>query len=258
MKKKASFDVIISLDSPVPSQPSSLSTHSSPNTLERLAIQARVDVQKYSDFVLRSQNTIPNPTLFSARFRRTLAAGAEYIVRHPPSPSTDLLLSVVSMNVLRAFGRNLKILGFDHIALFQVRAISPFFDNLTSTASPLPTDLQPTMVQKTIPHHPVYDIFPDPLLREQILLCRGQYDEMALCWDLVGWPDREHGNQDGLLVWGEPYRADSWEASEAFLSRYPALLSGFTNLITSSNRWRAFRGEPPLRVAKIRRYGQIN
>lgn len=217
--------------------------------LESLAIQARDDVQRIANFVLYSDNSDRTP--FLIRFRKVLAAKTEYIIQHPPSPSTDLLLSVISMNVLRAFCCNLDILSFDYVALLQEEAISPFVANPIGTASTLPTDLQPTALQKTVLHHPVFDIFPDPLLREQILLCRGSYDQDALVRDLVGWPNDEHGDRDGLLVWGQPYRTDSWEASEAFLRRYSALLPGCTSLIASSNRWRNARGESPLRIEEL-------
>lgn len=53
----------------------------------------------------------------------------------------------------------------------------------------------------------------------------------------------------GLIVWGEPYVKESWEATPGFLKKWACLLQGCEELIEISNRWRAIRGEDPILLA---------
>ena len=52
----------------------------------------------------------------------------------------------------------------------------------------------------------------------------------------------------GLIVWGEPWDVKSWEMTETFYRKWFFLVSDSLELIESSNRWRAERGEPPLQI----------
>jgi hypothetical protein len=54
--------------------------------------------------------------------------------------------------------------------------------------------------------------------------------------------------RNGLIIWGEPYRAESWEAMPGFLRKWAWAVAGCEELIASTNRWRGAREEGPVRV----------
>jgi hypothetical protein len=58
--------------------------------------------------------------------------------------------------------------------------------------------------------------------------------------------DMVTAGRKGLIVWGEPYVKESWEATPGFLKKWACLLKGCEELIEISNRWRAIRGEEPI------------
>lgn len=61
-----------------------------------------------------------------------------------------------------------------------------------------------------------------------------------------GGDDEVTANRNGLIVWGEPHTVDSWEATPGFLRKWAWAVVGCEELIESTNRWRAVRGEEPL------------
>ena len=187
-------------------------------------------------------------TRLAEAFEAALVRRSRWLIHHTkyPSPTIELLLNLTCWNVFRAFMHNVSLLSFDPSRLVDDSAISPF------STSPHPADLflhlppalQPTDLQRRIQHHPAYDVFPDASLREQIILAEeGSYDADALCADLIGWPTGEPQPHNGLIVWGEPWRVESWEASEDFVRRHLPLVKKCKELIDSSNRWRLLRGE---------------
>jgi hypothetical protein len=60
--------------------------------------------------------------------------------------------------------------------------------------------------------------------------------------------DNITSTRNGLVIWGEPYRAESWEATPGFLRKWAWAVTGCEELIVSTNRWRGARGEGPVRV----------
>lgn len=96
-----------------------------------------------------------------------------------------------------------------------------------------------------------------------MILAQGTYDDYEFCEDLVGvqchrptceereviqggWKTiDEEGprNEPGLIVWGDPWKQDSWEASEAFVRKWQWLLKGCGDLMKYTNYWREKRGE---------------
>lgn len=50
----------------------------------------------------------------------------------------------------------------------------------------------------------------------------------------------------GCMVWGDPWRQDEWESSQGFVTKWGWLLKGCDDVVRSSNKWRASRGEEPL------------
>ncbi|PYH52360.1 uncharacterized protein BO96DRAFT_469387 [Aspergillus niger CBS 101883] len=54
----------------------------------------------------------------------------------------------------------------------------------------------------------------------------------------------------GLIVWGEPYDMQNWEATPGFLAKWSWAVDGCHDLVECSNRWRRMRGEEPIRLAE--------
>ncbi|OAL40060.1 hypothetical protein AYO20_00478 [Fonsecaea nubica] len=177
-----------------------------------------------------------------------------------PLPS-DHLISLVYYNVYRAFISNTHLLGLDLNLMYLDDYPSPFLplsQSATSNIRHLPPSLQPTELQKTIAHHPMWDIFPDPQIRDNILRYGEEnIDDLQLCLDMVG--DGNYtglGNLDtqqknGLIVWAEPWDSTGWEVTESFARKWPWLLKGAINVQLSTNRWRTSRGEEPLDFERV-------
>lgn len=183
--------------------------------------------------------------------------------------SSDHLLTLMFFNVIRAHGQNTYLLGLTP-ANFAQYILSPFNAN-SPLASKLPRVIPPTFypthIQKTIPHHPELDMLPWPQIRDKMILAQGTYDDYKFCEDMVGMEcprDEEEWNraageheylqvelagpksEPGLIVWNDPWKADSWEASEAFVQSWGWILVGCRDLLQSTNYWREQRGEEPL------------
>ncbi|KAL4933737.1 bZIP transcription factor [Aspergillus undulatus] len=155
---------------------------------------------------------------------------------------------------------------------------------LPVTLTSLPESLAPTTSQMNIVHSSWINALPFPKMRENLIKFEFDFDHAELIKDLVGnlinsniflsirssfqWrPAALEGNtalqlqegydnngqattasQSGLIVWGEPYRAESWEATPEFLRKWAWALEGCQELIDSTNFWRRTRGESPLRL----------
>lgn len=78
-----------------------------------------------------------------------------------------------------------------------------------------------------------------------MLLAEDQYDEMALCNDLVEFCNIPN-EKTGLIVWKDPWDPSGWEATETFVRRWKWVIKGCHELLESTNSWRKRRGEPPL------------
>ncbi|OAA61510.1 hypothetical protein ISF_05589 [Cordyceps fumosorosea ARSEF 2679] len=144
----------------------------------------------------------------------------------------------------------------------------------------LPASLEPTPLQRTVVHAACIDLFPFPGVRDAMIARegRGGLDLAALVADLVGdlvdpayfldgslprpettppamtgggsegeGEDDYTANRNGLILWGEAHRPESWEVTPGFLRRWGWLVKDCRGgLVESSNRWRAARGEEPL------------
>lgn len=76
------------------------------------------------------------------------------------------------------------------------------------------------------------------------------YDEDHLCEAIVGWAHGPLGSC-GLIVWKDPWDATGWEISEEFAKAWPWVVAGCTELLESTNSYRAKRGEKLLRFEEI-------
>ncbi|BCS27371.1 uncharacterized protein APUU_60419A [Aspergillus puulaauensis] len=152
----------------------------------------------------------------------------------------------------------------------------------TSLESTFMGSLAPTTSQRNIAHSSWINYIPFPTLRENLIKWEFAFDHSELVKDLVGdlinshiflsipsgfseqpvLADKHNAVQEtsngatfapqaGLIVWGEPYRAENWEATPDFLRKWAWALVGCQELINSTNHWRRIRGERTLRLVSV-------
>jgi hypothetical protein len=122
------------------------------------------------------------------------------------------------------------------------------------------------------------DIFPFPVMRDNLIRRQHSFNHIRFLEDLVGdlvyvmQPSApredtpvsttpracqdEDGNQTdydgkGLILWGEPYLKESWEATPRFLRKWTWVTEGCHEIIDVSNGWRMTRHENPLQMSQI-------
>ena len=173
--------------------------------------------------------------------------------------SADPLLTLTTYNVVRGLIINLIILG----------AKDPQWCEMNHAFKPkpgqkLPPGLMPTRLQGEM--HPAWiDMFPCPKVRDNMISRQGQFDEDQLCADLVGelcgpekiedWvacdsiteaESRLARGRPGVILWSDPWDVRGWELTPEFLRKWSWVLEGCTEIIESTNRWRASRDEGPI------------
>ncbi|KAG2012548.1 hypothetical protein GB937_007144 [Aspergillus fischeri] len=163
------------------------------------------------------------------------------------SPRSDLLLHLIQLNFTRALFENIKIFGLTSENLHD-EALSPF-----NTTGPwqrdleqsLPYSLQPTMIQRQIPHHPWLDLLPIPQMRDNLILAGESFDETQLCLDMKGYGSAQTG-RTGLIVWKDPWDPAGWEVTDSFARSWGWVIRNCHDLFQSTNHWREKRNERPL------------
>lgn len=180
---------------------------------------------------------------------------ARYVTR---TLSSRHLLSLLQVNVLQAFESMLHMIGVTPEQFMEDNTESVYTGtdarNSSNDVVPeLPVSLLPSMLQKTIPHHPWVDILPFPQMRDNILLLKSredigtntlEFDQDELCLSMIGMcPQQPEG---GLVLWGEPWDPSSWELTAEFVHHWGWLLKDCQDLMRSTNYWRKKRGERPL------------
>lgn len=170
------------------------------------------------------------------------------------SPHTDMLLGLTRLNILRALNTNIDVLGYDGADLLNNDAQSPFSmtgptaADRESRETLLPTALRPTHIQRTVPHHPWLDLFPIPRMRDIMILADDSYDDERLCHDMLG--DRfsrlDREGKAGLIVWKDPWDPTGWEVTPTYMHFWGWTIQGCWDLFSSTNAWRAKRGEKAL------------
>lgn len=164
------------------------------------------------------------------------------------SPTSEHLLVLTKVNVFRAFGHNMKLLGWNQDDMDD-DAISPFSIPSAADASTvpeygdMPVSLRPTRLQRMVPHHPWLDFFPLPKMRDNMIQAGDDWDDEALCHDIMGFWAHGSTATPGLIVWGEPWDIQNWELTEAFLKKWQWIVRGCPEIMNSTNAWRAQRGE---------------
>lgn len=171
-------------------------------------------------------------------------AHAQYMLG---SPRTDMLLHLIQFNFTKALVQNMRVLGLTS-ELLHDDAISPF--NVTGPwqydiEPSLPSSLRPTIIQRTVAHHPWLDLLPIPEMRDNLISAGESYDETQLCLDMKGH-GRAHTDHTGIIVWSDPWDQTGWEVTEPFARSWGWTVRGCVNLFRSTNSWRARRNERPL------------
>ena len=218
-------------------------------SLARLGLEDRLEASptpsSSEDGDLRSDTVV-----FEEKFLRHLGDGSRMFLL-----PADHLLTLMYYNVFRALVHNVHVLNLDRELMHNNSYPSPWISNNINTITDLttvPPQLRPTRIQSTVPHHPCFDLPPDPALRDNGILNSTLLPHGKLCLTLAGretWYEKELLKRNGLVVWGEPDRIESWEATDGFVSTYPWLVVDAFALQKSTNAWRALRGEPPMTFA---------
>ncbi|KAE8383807.1 hypothetical protein BDV26DRAFT_250832 [Aspergillus bertholletiae] len=145
-----------------------------------------------------------------------------------------------------------------------------------ATGPNLPESMVPTPLQMDTVHATWINFIPIPKMRDNLIAKESHYDHAEFVGDLLGesvaghmfgslWSTKPpiasklsltEGDDDdvtasrqGLILWGEAYRVESWEATPGFIRKWAWAMEGCEELIASSNRWRRIRGEDPIRVS---------
>lgn len=190
---------------------------------------------------IRCSNAPPHAGLYREWFE--IAVHYSFMIG---SPKTDHLISLTRLNVHKAITENLKAIGMNPEWTCNDDALSIY--NVTPPGfigTRIPSSLQPTLIQRTIPHHPWLDFFPCPRMRDLLIIAGDSFDDDDLCHDLMAfWDTRNTGAT--LIVWGPASDPTNWEVTEGFARKWSWVLRDSPELLASSNSWRRSRGERPL------------
>ncbi|KAI1143838.1 hypothetical protein F5Y05DRAFT_362792 [Hypoxylon sp. FL0543] len=161
----------------------------------------------------------------------------------------DHLIPLVQYNFIRGVLTNMAILGYQNAFAPEC---SQHWVNMPLFPAPslIPESLQPTALQRSIPHEPWIDLIPDKQMRDNAILAAAAFTREDVEVDVTGsiYGQQHMIELTGLLVWDEPWRTEGWELTEGFIKKWPFLVKGCWNLLRSTNRWRALRDEEPLVV----------
>jgi Domain of unknown function (DUF3425). len=135
------------------------------------------------------------------------------------SPRTDMLLHLIQFNFIKALRQNMNVLGLSSEHLHD-DAISPF--NVTgpwqcNIEVSLPSSLRPTVIQRTVPHHPWLDLLPIPEMRDNLISAGESYDETRLCLDMKGYGSA-YADYTGIIVWRDPWDSTGWKSVNRLLA----------------------------------------
>lgn len=187
-----------------------------------------------------------------------------------PPPIDHLLLHLVSYNVCRGISSNkttLEALASHLRVVYQPPASQAFttacgFAVLRPTHQIMPVNLFPTQLQMNEPHPTWMDFLPFPEIRNNLIRRQSMFNHLSFLQDVVG--DRSylrpaahavldqtevdraaHGSEHGLILWGEPFLKESWEATPHFLAKWAWAFEGCREIYETTDRWRRSRGLLP-------------
>ncbi|KAJ6186426.1 hypothetical protein N7519_007727 [Penicillium mononematosum] len=121
-------------------------------------------------------------------------------------PAADHLLTLVKVNVFRAFMQNMQLIGrpaywIGHNAISAFSVALPQETSSQHDNSHIPPDLRPTRVQKRIIHQPWLDLFPSPKMRDNLIEAGNTLDADELFHDIMGFWGFPALDAE-LCVWG--------------------------------------------------------
>jgi hypothetical protein len=170
-------------------------------------------------------------------------------------PNDQRLLTLLHFNLVRAFGQLVDLLGYT-VDDMSLELYSRFTSTKENSIHHLPSNLQPTELQRSVVHYAENDVFPFPAYRDNCILAGDEIDDVELCNDILYGVESNRGvdgsygmdtnGRTGLIVWSDPWKKESWEVDENFARKYMRLFKGCDALIESTNYWRTTRGERPL------------
>lgn len=204
-----------------------------------------------------------SPTERGIFFRRLYELVTRHVAQH--TLDSQLLLSVMQFNVIRAAGVNAAVIGIGMDVMAE-DVVSPFYTGagtqLTLPCAPgsssapyhrelryLPPNLQPTALQKLVIHHPWIDVCAQPSLRDALLRRLHNLDEDEFCHHMFlqsGESDKD--GMIGMVVWGEAWDPASYEISATMIRKWPWIVNECPDIIRTTNYWRAKRQEGPLKI----------
>ncbi|KAH9227989.1 hypothetical protein K456DRAFT_1926698 [Colletotrichum gloeosporioides 23] len=164
-----------------------------------------------------------------------------------PRPSNLPILA--RLNVINALAINALTLNFPFEEMYHDECISPFNlqgprpQGAATFLLSVPDGLRPTALQTTIQHHPWIDLFPIPVMRDNILrgIEAGIINKEELCGDMMRVEDADDAVAP-FAVWGEAWDVRGWEISPAFLKKWVWLVQGCPEILEATNFWRERRG----------------
>ncbi|KAH7116450.1 hypothetical protein EDB81DRAFT_848417 [Dactylonectria macrodidyma] len=197
-------------------------------------------------------------------------------------PIDHNLIHLINYNVCRGFIENKTILRLmaSFINAIQTPPLPPDIAAgcgnvvVRTTYRTIPASLLPTQLQMNCPHPSWMDMLPFPKIRDNLIRRQYTFDHKSFLEDLVGdviylWSSCDQDQEDlmstpsprmnrrsqptqnghGLILWGEPYLKESWEATPRFLAKWSWVVEGCCDLVDVSNRWRTTRGEDLLQTS---------
>ncbi|PYH64974.1 DUF3425 domain-containing protein [Aspergillus vadensis CBS 113365] len=209
------------------------------STPHRLDFQCLDELRTFGPFAANSRSTLQQ---LEAMVHVEFATG---------SPQADMRLGITRLNILRALYANVDILGYDPKDMAADRR----YQSTIGREALLPPALQPTEIQRTVPHHPWLDLIPIPRMRDNLILMENLMDDRQLCRDMCGYrsqvPRSGHRRQTGIgetgvIVWKDPWDPAGWEITETFFQLWGWTVNDCWELFRSTNAWRMRRGERPL------------
>ncbi|KAH6719649.1 hypothetical protein BKA61DRAFT_628703 [Leptodontidium sp. MPI-SDFR-AT-0119] len=190
-----------------------------------------------------------------------------------PSLSADrALIHLIIHNVAQGFMQNISLLRL--MASFSNVAQDPPLNSdlaagckvaiVRPTRRIMPPCLLPTQLQIDFPHPMWMNMFPFPEIRDNLIRRQHSFNHKDFLKSLFGdliyvmSPTGQyqlgplsvlslprHGQQDdslpgndreGLILWGEAYLKENWEATPLFLTKWPWVAEGCHGLVDISNR----------------------
>jgi hypothetical protein len=143
----------------------------------------------------------------------------------------------------------------------------------------LPHSLELTHRQMSLVHPTWINLLPFPRMRDNLIRWEAYFNHKEFIRDLIGdlldpvmissqtpasfaksalpvgprivIDGDGHEERNGFVLWGDPFKEESWEVTPGFLRKWSWTVEGCDNLIQSTNRWRMLRGDKTIRILNV-------